>query len=64
MGERKSKLTITDCTYLHRKMSEAQELILEFIALGCPEYGWRDDMMLCAALLELDKIIEDKVKVK
>lgn len=62
MTDRKSKLSISDCAYLHRKMSEVQSQILDFIARGCPKEGWRDDMMLCVGLLELDKFINERIK--
>ena len=64
MSERKSKLTLTDCTSLHRKMAKAQEQILQFMAAGCPKAGWSNDLLLCVTLLELDQIISDKVKDK
>lgn len=62
MPDRKSKLSVSDCTFLHRKMADVQARILDFITRGCPKEGWRDDMMLCVGLLELGKFIDDKVK--
>lgn len=62
MTDRQSKLTKSDCLWLHRVMSEAQLKILEYIGNGCPKTGFRDDMFLCTKLMELRDIIKEKVE--
>lgn len=56
---KKSTLTWSDALYLHRKLAEVQESLMQYASHGCPEYGLQNDFFVHVQLHELGKVLED-----
>jgi hypothetical protein len=59
MTERQSVITKTDCIVLHRKMAEAAESILRYMAAECPKTGLNSDFYLSTRLIDLQNKIQE-----
>lgn len=63
---RESKLTWSDCNYMHRLLGMAQDELMIYAVYGFKKTGLHDDLNACVALINLrnqiDKLLPREVK--